>query len=125
MKQEAKMNGSQRDELARTLLRAGRDTDPSPDGVFLAGFRDKLRKEREASLVANGSFGELCWKAVPALGTVAAVALLATVIGLSGQTTDDGVYEEKVLWSLTSSGPSDDIGDDLILSAALLEGGVR
>ncbi len=124
MKKEAKMSGSQRDALARTLLRAGRDTDPSPDGVFLAGFRDKLRTEREASLVANGSFGELCWKAVPALGTVAAVALLATVIGLSGQ-TDTDVYEEKVLWSLTSSGPSDDIGDDLILSAALLEGGVR
>ena len=121
MKQGAKISERQRDDLARTLLRAGRDTDPSPDGVFLAGFRDKLRRAEQGSPAAGGSFGELCWRAVPALGAIAAAALLASAFALSGARPEGGVYEERVMWSLTSSGPTDEIGDDLILSAALLE----
>lgn len=106
--------------LMQTLLRAGSEGDHSPDPVFLAGFRLKLREARESDSAVSPSLGELCWKAAPALGTVAAALALACVLALDAP-PENGVDGEKVLWSLTSTGPSEEIGDDLILSAALLE----
>jgi hypothetical protein len=106
--------------LGRTLLRAGSEGDHSPDPVFLAGFRLRLREAQEADAAGSVSLGELCWKAVPALGAVAAVLGVACALALSAPAAN-GVDGEKVLWSLTSTGPAEEIGDDLILSAALLE----
>ena len=121
MKNRARATGDEQEaSLGRTLLRAGSEGDHSPDPVFLAGFRLKLREAQEPDSVATVSLGELCWKAVPPLGAVAAVLAVACALALSTP-AENGVDGEKVLWSLTSTGPAEEIGDDLILSAALLE----
>ena len=121
MKNRATATGDEPEaSLERTLLRAGSEGDHSPDPVFLAGFRLKLREAQQADSVETVSLGELCWKAVPSLGTVAAVLAVACALALSTP-AENGVDGEKVLWSLTSTGPTEEIGDDLILSAALLE----
>jgi len=114
------MDDVQREALGRTLLRAGRDQADSPEAEFLAAFRSKLRKAQAET--GRGSFGELCWKSLLPLGAVAAVLTVASAIALA-TAPESGTYGEKVLWSIASSGPSEDIGDDLILSATLFEGG--
>lgn len=121
MKDESRVTGDeQQTSLRRTLLRAGSEGDDSPDPVFLAGFRLKLQEAQQADSVGAVSLGDLCWKALPPLGTVAAVLAVACALALSTP-AENGVDGEKVLWSLTSTGPAEEIGDDLILSAALLE----
>ena len=121
MKDRARAIGKeQQADLGRTLLRAGSHGDHSSDPVFLAGFRLKLREAQEAASAGSLSLGELCWRAVPPLGAVAAALAVACALALSAPAAN-GIDGEKVLWSLTSTGPSEEIGDDLILSAALLE----
>ncbi len=121
MKDRARATGDdEQASLGRTLLRAGSDGDHSPDPAFLAGFRLMLREAQETASAGSASLGELCWRAVPPLGAVAATLALACGLALSAP-AQNGIDGEKVLWSLTATGPSEEIGDDLILSAALLE----
>jgi hypothetical protein len=110
------------DTVARSLLRAEPEGAPTPDAAFLAGFRRKLDEAREAT-ASSLPLGELCWRLVPALGAAAAALTLSSYLLLR---TQPGAYAvDEVLLSFFTQGPSEGVGDELILSAALLEETVR
>ena len=113
-------NEEQRRALARSLLRAGPEGEPASDMAFLAGFRNKLARAREPRK-AGASLGELCWRLIPAFGAAAALLIGTSLLVLQRQPSLSS-WGDHVAWSFFAEGPSQDIGDDLILSAALLEG---
>jgi hypothetical protein len=111
------------DTMARSLLRAEPEGAPTPDAVFLAGFRRKLDEAREAR-ASSLPLGELCWRLLPALGATAAALTLSSYLLLRTQPNGYAAGDE-VLLSFFTQGPSEGVGDDLILSAALLEETLR
>ncbi|MBI2837455.1 MAG: hypothetical protein HYX75_04025 [Acidobacteria bacterium] len=77
------------DRLARTLLRGAAPGDVTPDATFLAGYRKKLEESR----LAGPAFGDLCWKAVPALAILTAFISVAALFLAFPNGTSDPLLE--------------------------------
>lgn len=109
------------DEAARTLMRSSDTESGASDAVFLAGFRNKLREYARPQPL---TFGELCWKAVPAMALLS--VLLGLVVGVTSGRSRPGEPEgDRVMSALAPASPADELDDELVLDAILAPGGRR
>lgn len=88
------------ERLAREMFRLEPldPMDESPDPVFLAGFREKLRRHRAVQAVTF-TVGQLGWRASPLLAPVCVLLLVVLrmfVVSTSQVTPQVGVSEELV-----------------------------
>lgn len=100
-----RLDSDEFERLARRLFRLESLSaeEESPDAVFLAGFRDKLRRHR-AMKVVSFTVGQLGWRASPLLAPVCILLLvvLRSFVGTTPQIAPQIAPSEELVQTVTT-----------------------